>query len=175
MEDPAAIGPEVGEPDVPTAPHVIDAAARDARAGHISYTSSIGALDLRTALAAKVEAANGPEATSGDIIVTHGAMSVLAMAMNALTGPGDEILLPDPELPNWRMAAVAASADERCDPPHPGSGFVPTLADIEASITPQTRVVVATTCRCSRTSAARRSPSVCRTSAPRPSTSTDGS
>ena len=109
MEDPAAIGLEVGEPavpttpDVPTAPHVIDAAARGARAGRTSYTSSIGALDLRTALAVKVEAANGLEATSDDIIVTHGAMSVLTMAMNALTGPGDEILLPDPELPNWRM------------------------------------------------------------------------
>ena len=58
MEDPAAIRLE---PDVPTAPRVIDAAARDARAGHTSSTSSIGALDLRTALAAKAAAANGLE------------------------------------------------------------------------------------------------------------------
>ena len=142
MGDPAAIRLELGEPDVPTAPHVIDAAARDARAGHTRYTSSIGALDLRTALAAKVAAANGVTPTSDDIIVTHGAMSGLAMAMNALTGRGEEILLPDPEFPNWRMAAVAAGADVRCYATHPENGFVPTLAGIEASITPQTRVVV---------------------------------
>jgi aspartate aminotransferase len=142
MGDPTAIRLELGEPDMPTASHVIDAAARDAKAGHTGYTSSIGALDLRTALAAKVAAVNGVVATSDDIVVTHGAMSGLAMAMNALTGPGDEILLPDPEFPNWRMAAVAAGADVRSYPTHSENGFVPTLADIEASITPQTRVVV---------------------------------
>lgn len=142
MEDPTAIRLELGEPDMPTASHVIDAAARDARAGHTGYTSSIGALDLRTALALKVAAVNGVVATPDDIVVTHGAMSGLAMAMNALTGPGDEILLPDPEFPNWRMAAVAAGADVRSYPSHADNGFIPTLADIEGSITPRTRVVV---------------------------------
>lgn len=142
MADPTAIRLELGEPDVPTAPHVIDAATRDARAGHTGYTSSIGALDLRAALAAKVVTVNGLAATADDIVVTHGAMSGLAMAMNALTGPGDEILLPDPEFPNWRMAAAAAGADARCYPTHKENGFVPTVADIEAAITPQTRVVV---------------------------------
>jgi aspartate aminotransferase len=142
MGDPQAIRLEIGEPDVPTAPHVIDAAARDARAGHTGYTSSIGALDLRTALARKATAVNGIPTTAADVVVTHGAMSGLAMAMNALTGPGDEILLPDPEFPNWRMAAVAAGADVRSYPSRAEDGFVPTLADVEGSVTPRTRVVV---------------------------------
>jgi aspartate aminotransferase len=142
LRDPEAIHLEVGQPDVPTPAHVIDAAARDARAGHTSYTSSIGALDLRMALARKVTAANGIAATVDEIVVTHGAMSGLAMAMSALTGPGDEILVPDPEFPNWRMAGVAAGADVRSYPTRAANGFVPTLADIEASITPRTRVVV---------------------------------
>jgi aspartate aminotransferase len=142
MKDPQAIRLEIGEPDVPTAPHVIDAAARDARAGHTGYTSSVGTLDLRTALARKVTAVNGITTAAADVVVTHGAMSGLAMAMNALTGPGDEILLPDPEFPNWRMAAVAAGADVRSYPARVENGFVPTLTDIEASVTARTRVVV---------------------------------
>ncbi len=142
MRDPLAIRLELGEPDFPTPAHVIEAAAHDARAGHTGYTSSIGSAELRAALAAKVSGQNGIEVGADDVIVTHGAMHGLAMAMNALTGPGDEILLPDPEFPNWRMAAVAAGADVVSYPARVGNGFVPTLADIEASITPRTKAVV---------------------------------
>ncbi|RMI13509.1 pyridoxal phosphate-dependent aminotransferase [Cellulomonas triticagri] len=142
MRDPEAIRLEIGEPDVPTPAHVVAAAGRDAAAGHTGYTSSTGTPELRAALAEKVRRVNGLEVTAEDVVVTHGAMHGLAMAIAALAGPGDAVLLPDPEFPNWRMAAVAAGVDVTTYPAHAANGFVPTLADIEAAITPQTRVLV---------------------------------
>jgi aspartate aminotransferase len=142
MRDPGAIRLEIGEPDVPTPAHVVAAAGRDAAAGHTGYTSSTGTPELRAALAEKVRRVNGLEVTASDVVVTHGAMHGLAMAINALAGPGDQVLLPDPEFPNWRMAAVAAGVDVATYPAHAANGFVPTLADIAAAITPATRVIV---------------------------------
>jgi aspartate aminotransferase len=64
------------------------------------------------------------------------------MAINALAGPDDQVLLPDPEFPNWRMAAVAAGVQVGTYPARAENGFVPTLADIEAAITPATKILV---------------------------------
>lgn len=142
MRDPEAIRLEIGEPDLPTPAHVVAAAGRDAAAGHTGYTSSTGTPELRAALAQKVRRVNGLDVTAEDIVVTHGAMHGLAMAINALAGPGDEVLLPDPEFPNWRMAAVAAGVGVATYPARAANGFVPELADIEAAITPATRAIV---------------------------------
>ncbi|GIG24279.1 aminotransferase [Cellulomonas denverensis] len=142
MRDPQAIRLEIGEPDATTPAHVVAAASRDAAAGHTAYTSSTGEPELRAALAEKVSRVNGLTVTPDQIVVSHGAMHGLAMAINALAGPGEQILLPDPEFPNWRMAAVAAGVEVGTYPARAENGFVPTLADIEASITPATRIIV---------------------------------
>ena len=142
LRDPDCLRLEIGEPDVPTPPHVVEAAAADARAGHTHYTSSVGSPELRAALADTVSAATGTAVRPDEVIVTHGAMHGLAMAINATMGPGDEILLPDPEFPNWRMAAVAAGVGVATYPARAAYGFVPTLEDIEAAITTRTKVIL---------------------------------
>ena len=142
LADPQAIRLEVGEPAQSTPAAVMDAAFADARAGHTHYTSSAGSDELRAELAAKVRRDNGLRATPGSVIVTHGAMSALSMLFVALLGPGDEVLLPDPEFPNWRMAALAAGGDVGTYPTRAEHGFVPTIEDIEASIGPRTRAIL---------------------------------
>lgn len=139
---PDAIRLEVGQPNVPTPAHVLAAAHAGALAGHTEYTSSIGAWDLREALAAKVRRVNGIDVGPERIIATHGAMSGLASASLALLAPGDELLVPDPEFPNWAMAATAAGAATRYYPCRAERGFVPALDEIEASITDATRVLL---------------------------------
>lgn len=142
LRDPEAVRLEVGEPDVTTPPHVIAAAAADASAGHTTYTSSSGGPELRAALVAKLAAVNGIVTTPDRVVVTHGAMSAIALVLQALLGPGDELLVPDPEFPNWRMAAMVAGAEARTYPTRPEHDFVPTLADIEASLTPATKIIL---------------------------------
>ncbi len=142
LADPEAIRLEVGEPDANTPAHVIDAAAGDAHAGHTGYTSSSGAADLRTALAEKISRVNDLPTTADRVVVTHGAMNAITIALQGLLGPGDELLLPDPEFPNWRMAAMVAGAEVGTYPARHEDGFVPRLADIAAAITPATRVIL---------------------------------
>jgi aspartate aminotransferase len=142
LGDPQAIRLEIGEPDATTPAHVIDAAARDAYAGHTGYTSAAGDLELRAALAEKVTRVNGRPTRVEEVLVTHGAMHGLAMALATLLGPGDQVLVPDPEFPNWRMAAVAAGATVGTYPTRASAGFVPTPDDVAGAVTPRTRAIV---------------------------------
>jgi aspartate aminotransferase len=142
LADPEAIRLEVGEPDRTTPKHVIDAAFEDARAGHTGYTSSTGSLDLRTALAEKITEENQVATSPDQVLVTHGAMQALSMSFLAVLAPGDEVLLPDPEFPNWRMSVMISGASASTYPTSSESGFIPRLEDIEAAITSNTRVIV---------------------------------
>ncbi len=85
---------------------------------------------------------NGLPATADQVVVTHGAMNAITIALQGLLGPGDELLLPDPEFPNWRMAAMVAGAEVGAYPARHEDGFVPRLADIAAAITPATRAIL---------------------------------
>ena len=69
--DPEAIHLEVGEPDFPTAEHVVEAAHQAARAGRTRYAPNAGLPDLREALADKVAQLNGYEAYPNQVVVTQ--------------------------------------------------------------------------------------------------------
>jgi len=142
LRDPDAIRLEVGEPDATTPEHVIAAAAADARAGHTGYSSSTGVAELREALAAHVTSRTGRATHADEVVVTHGAMHGLAMALQCALAPGEQVLLPDPEFPNWRMAAVGAGLDVGTYPTRASDGFVPRVEDVERAIGPRTRAIV---------------------------------
>lgn len=142
LRDPQALHLEIGEPDAPVAPHVVEAAAAAGREGRTGYTSSTGLPALRAAVAQRVSTRSGRPTSPDDVVVTHGAMHGLAMAFQAMLGPGDEVLLPDPMFPNWAMAATAAGAGVRTYPTRAEHGFVPVPAEVEASVTPRTRAIV---------------------------------
>lgn len=142
LRDPQAIHLEIGEPDVRPAAHVVDAVASGAAAGMTGYSSSVGLASFREVAAEHVTRRHGRPTSPGEVVATHGAMHGLAMAMAALLGPGDEVLVPDPVFPNWEMAAVAAGARPRRYPTRAGDGFVPRPADVEARVTPRTRALL---------------------------------
>jgi aspartate/methionine/tyrosine aminotransferase len=142
LRDPQAIRLEVGEPDQTTPAHVIDAAAADSHAGHTGYSSSTGLSELREALAARVSATTGRATSADEVVVTHGAMHGLTMAMQAVLAPGQQVLLPDPEFPNWRMAAVSTGIEVGTYPARAENGFVPDPADVERAVTDRTRAIV---------------------------------
>lgn len=142
LRDPDAIHLEIGEPDARPAPHVVAAAAEAATRGRTGYTSSLGLDELRAVAADRAVRRNGLVAGPAEVVVTHGAMHGLAMAMATLLGPGDEILVPDPMFPNWVMAAAAAGAHVVTYPTRASEGFVPQVDELEAAITPRTRAVI---------------------------------
>jgi aspartate aminotransferase len=88
------------------------------------YTSVVGALDVRTRLAAKLKKENGIDATTDEIIVTNGAKQGLYEALYALTDPYDKVLIFKPHWP----AYVATSQL---------LGLRPILVDLPEEITPE--------------------------------------
>jgi aspartate aminotransferase len=140
--DPEAIHLEVGEPDFPTPEHVVEAAHEAARMGRTRYAPNAGLPELREALADKVAWRNGYEARPDQVVVTQGGIQALYLVLRALLEPGDEVLLPDPAWPNYRMIAHLLGARVLSYPLVAEGGFLPRLEDLEGLVTPRTRAIL---------------------------------
>jgi len=141
-QDPEAIHLEVGEPDFPTPSHIIDAAHEAARAGHTRYAPNAGLPDLREALADKVARRNGYGACPEQVLVTQGGIQALYLVLRALLEPGDEVLLPDPAWPNFRMISHLLGARVLPYPLVAEGDFLPRREDLEHLVTPRTRAIL---------------------------------
>jgi aspartate/methionine/tyrosine aminotransferase len=86
----------VGEPSFNTPAHIIDAAAKAAHAGTTKYTPNAGLPGVRAAVAERYTRKFGRAVTSGEVLVTAGAVNALAVIVAAIAEEGDEILIPDP-------------------------------------------------------------------------------
>jgi len=137
-----AIHLEVGEPSFPTPPHIVEAAAQAARDGWTRYVSSAGIPKLREAIASKLRGHNRLEVEPGQVIVTAGGNAAVLAAMVAVLEPGDEVLIPDPAWPNFRMIAGVLHAPERLYPLRPDQGFLPAVEDLERLCGPRTRALL---------------------------------
>jgi len=69
---PDVIHLEVGQPDFPTPPHIVEAAHRAMLAGHTGYTPTAGIPALRAALAAKIADRNGFSVTPEQVVLGNG-------------------------------------------------------------------------------------------------------
>ena len=130
----------IGFPEDDT-PHEIKMAGIAAiQHGKTRYTPSNGTLELRTALAAKLERVNGISATLDTVSVTPGLTTAIMLTYLALLNPGDEILLPDPYFPPYRDIALMLGAVPLQIDTFPD--FQLTAERIEAVITDKCRVLV---------------------------------
>jgi aspartate aminotransferase len=144
-KDPETIHLEVGEPDFPTPEHVVEAAYEAARAGRTRYAPNAGIPELREALANKVTRRNGYEAHPDQVLVTQGGIQALYLVLLAMLEPGDEVLLPDPAWPNFRMIAHLLGARVLPYPLVSEGDFLPRLEDLERLVTPRTRAILVNT------------------------------
>jgi aspartate/methionine/tyrosine aminotransferase len=90
---------EVGEPDFGTPPPVVAAATRAVAGGAVHYSSSLGILPLREAIAGYYGDRFGLDVTRERVVVTTGASGALLLALAATVDRDDEILLTDPGYP----------------------------------------------------------------------------
>src|SRR6516162_3274034 len=85
-----------GEPDFDT-PEVIKRAADEAiREGFTKYTAPAGIIELRQAVAARLEADYGARYAPEEVVITAGGKPALFYALRTLCEPGDEVLVPVP-------------------------------------------------------------------------------
>lgn len=131
-----------GDPDLPTPPHIIDAAVQALQTGHVNYTPPPGMLALREAIAEKLQRENDLTYDPAEIIVTAGAQEAISVIMQTLLDPGDEVLLPDPFYTAYEMAIGLASGKVVRVPTRAEENFAVQTADVVARITPRTRILV---------------------------------
>jgi aspartate/methionine/tyrosine aminotransferase len=127
-------------------PEWIQDAARAAMAkGHNQYAISHGATRLRRAVAADVEERlQVAYDADREVTVTSGATEGIAAAMLGLLNPGDEVLTFEPYYDSYPACAALAGARLRAVPLRP-PGFRFERAEVEAALTPKTRMVVLNT------------------------------
>lgn len=132
----------IGQPDFPTAPHIVEAACRALRDGHHGYTDAQGILPLREAVSASLAASTGAVVDPARILVTPGAKVAMFFAMLALGEAGGEILYPDPGFPIYASAIAFSGATPRPYGLHESVGFSFRAEEILAAIGPQTRLLI---------------------------------
>src|SRR5215472_15227134 len=139
---PGCIRLEVGEPNFPTPSHIVEAAVEFARNGQVKYTATAGLLSLRERLAAKLERVNGIKAGVNNINCTVGGVGGIAAAIAALLEPHDEVLVPDPAWPNYRLMLSWAHGVLVPYPCAPENQVLTDPREIEKLITPRTKLLI---------------------------------
>jgi len=131
---------EIGEPDFPTAPHIVEAGVRALRGGETKYGPAGGILELRVAIANHLTSL-GISAAPDDVVVTPGSKPILLYAALALLENGEEALIPDPAYPIYDSVVRFAGGRPVTYRLDSSNGFAPDVDAIAASITPRTRVL----------------------------------
>ena len=106
------------------------------------YLLTAGLPRLRELIAAKLRDKNRiPLVDAEDVLVTNGGIHGLHIICQALLEPGDEVLVPDPEWPPTAGHVRLARAVPVPCPLHESLGWRYDLDELEARITPKTRVL----------------------------------
>ena len=109
------------------------------------YTPILGRDDLRAALAAALADAYGGRVTRDRVAITAGCNQAFCLALMALAGPGDAVILAAPSYFNYQMWLEMMGVSPVYLPFRPERGGVPDPADAELRITPRTRAIVLVT------------------------------
>lgn len=136
---------ELGRPDFDTPEYIKEAACRALAEGKVHYTSNYGTMELRQAIADKLNRQNHIDYKTSEILVTVGLSEAVFAVLAAILNEGDEILVPDPvwlnyvNVPNL-LGAVPVTYNLKEE-----TGFQIDFDEIRAKITPKTRAVVIVT------------------------------
>ena len=141
MKDVISLG--VGEPDFITPWHIREAAIYALESGRTSYTSNLGLLSLREAIAAHLEKHFSVSyKPKNEILIAVGVSEAMDLAFRALINPGDEIIYHEPcyvsyapgiSLAHGVPVAVSCKAE---------NGFAVTAEAISKAITPKSKLLV---------------------------------
>lgn len=137
------IGFGAGEPDFPTPPHIVEAAAAAcADPANHRYSPAIGLPELREAVAADAAERSGLSVERGNVVVSNGGKGALFAAFAALLDPGDEVLLPSPYWVTYPEAIALFDGVVRRVATTMAGGFRVTVDDLEAARTDRSKLLV---------------------------------
>jgi aspartate aminotransferase len=135
------IGLSLGEPDFNTPDFIKDAAIEAINQNYSSYTPVDGYVELKEAICTKFKRDNNVDYKPSQIVVSTGAKQSIANIAQVLLNPGDEILLPAPYWVSYSAIAILCEAKYVEIPSSIDNDFKITPAQLEASITPKTKMI----------------------------------
>ncbi|MGA3181608.1 MAG: aminotransferase class I/II-fold pyridoxal phosphate-dependent enzyme [Verrucomicrobiota bacterium] len=141
MKDVISLG--VGEPDFVTPWHIREAAIYALERGKTGYTSNLGLLSLRQAIAASVEdnfkISYHPVT---EILIAVGVSEAMDLAFRAVINPGDEVIYHEPCYVSYSPGIALAGGVPVAVSCRPENAFSVTAAAIEKAITPKSKALV---------------------------------
>ena len=140
MSDVIALGR--GDSDFHTPAHIVEAAKAALDANQHHYTGPTGIPALREAIAADLSSQYGLDYGAEETLVTAGAQEAIMLTMLAFCAPGDEVLITSPRFTTYDTAVHLCGGTPIPVPTYERDDFALDVAEIEARITPRTRMFV---------------------------------
>ncbi|MBL1277992.1 MAG: pyridoxal phosphate-dependent aminotransferase [Ectothiorhodospiraceae bacterium] len=136
------IGLGAGEPDFDTPDHIKKAAIAAIDAGQTKYTAVDGTPELKAAVARKFARDNQLNYSPEQILVSCGGKHSFFNLTQALLNPGDEVIIPAPYWVSYPDMVILAEGVPVIIEADIKAGFKITPAQLDAAITPKTRMVI---------------------------------
>ena len=133
----------IGDPDLPTPPHIIQAlatAAADPR--NHQYPSYEGMLTFRKAAADWYRTRFGVSLDPAtEVLTLIGSKEGIGHLPLAFVNPGDVVLVPDPAYPVYQAGTLFAGGETYCMPLTPARDFLPDLGAIPAEVVKRAKIL----------------------------------
>lgn len=136
------INMSVGEPDFMTPGFIKEAGKKAIDDNYSKYSPVPGYPVLREAIARKLKRENGLGYAASEIIVGTGGKQGVCNAILALVNPGDEVVIPAPYWVSYPQMVKLAGGTPVIVPAGIGQDFKITAAQLEAAVTPKTKLVI---------------------------------
>ena len=141
MEDVISLG--VGEPDFVTPWNVREAGIYSLEMGETHYSANAGFIELRQEIAKYLERKYDLKYNPNDeILVTVGGSEGIDLALRALVGPGDEVIIPEPSFVAYKGCTAFTGATAKIINLKAEDDFKLTPKQLEEAITEKTKVVI---------------------------------
>ncbi len=136
------IGLGAGEPDFDTPEHIKKAAIAAIENGFTKYTAVDGTPSLKQAVIDKLQRENSLKYDLNQVMVSCGGKQVFYNLCQAVLNPGDEVIIPAPYWVSYPDMAMLAGAKPVIVSAGIDQGFKMTPEQLEAAITPKTKLLV---------------------------------
>lgn len=141
MEDVISLG--VGEPDFVTPWNVREAGIYSLEMGETHYSANAGFIELRKEIAKYLDRKYDLKYNPKDeILVTVGGSEGIDLALRALVGPGDEVIIPEPSFVAYKGCTAFTGATAKVIDLKAEDDFKLTPKQLEDAITEKTKVVI---------------------------------
>lgn len=133
---------EIGEPDFPTPPHIVEAGRAALSEGWTKYGPTPGLPEFRDMIAAHISSTRGIKVGGENVCVVPGGKPIMFFTMIALLEEGDEVIYPDPGFPIYESMIRFMGAKPVGIPLVESRGFSFDLNEFRDKLSNKTKLII---------------------------------